>query len=85
MVCNSIIFTPDQAPALLKAGYRVIVPDTLGYGRTDRPTEEEPYQLEKIIDHMFEIINELDLKDINLMGHDWGSGKCLPSAKYVMY
>ena len=26
-----------QAPALLKAGYRVIVPDTLGYGKTDRP------------------------------------------------
>lgn len=25
-----------QAPALLKAGYRVIVPDTLGYGKTDR-------------------------------------------------
>ena len=62
-----------QAPALLNAGYRVIVPDTLGYGRTDRPREVEHYKVEKIIDHMFEIIEKLGLKDINLVGHDWGS------------
>ena len=67
-----------QAPALLKAGYRVIVPDTLGYGGTDRPAEVEHYQLEKIIDHMFEIIEKLDLKDICLMGHDWGSAITWP-------
>lgn len=62
-----------QVPALLKAGYRVIVPDTLGYGKTDRPTEVEPYNAENIIGHMFEIIDQLDIKDIHLMGHDWGS------------
>jgi pimeloyl-ACP methyl ester carboxylesterase len=62
-----------QAPALLNAGYRVIVPDTLGYGRTDRPVEVEHYEVGKIIGHMFEIIETLDLKDINLVGHDWGS------------
>ena len=62
-----------QAPALLNAGYRVIVPDTLGYGRTDRPREVEHYKVEKIIAHMFEIIEKLGIKDINLVGHDWGS------------
>ena len=62
-----------QVPALLNAGYRCIVPDTLGYGRTDRPVEVEHYKVEKIIDHMFEIIDKLGLKDINLVGHDWGS------------
>ncbi len=62
-----------QAPALLNAGYRVIVPDTLGYGKTDRPVEVEHYKVEKIIAHMFEIIDTLGLKDINLVGHDWGS------------
>ena len=67
-----------QAPALLKAGYRVIVPDTLGYGRTDRPVEVEHYKVEKIIDHMFEIIDTLGLKDIHLMGHDWGSAITWP-------
>jgi pimeloyl-ACP methyl ester carboxylesterase len=67
-----------QAPALLNAGYRVIVPDTLGYGGTDRPVEVEHYKLEKIIDHMFEIIDKLGLKDINLMGHDWGSAITWP-------
>jgi pimeloyl-ACP methyl ester carboxylesterase len=67
-----------QAPALLKAGYRVIVPDTLGYGGTDRPVEDEHYKVEKIIDHMFEIIDTLGLKDINLMGHDWGSAITWP-------
>jgi pimeloyl-ACP methyl ester carboxylesterase len=67
-----------QAPALLKAGYRVIVPDTLGYGKTDRPVEVEHYKLEKIIGHMFEIIDTLGLKDIHLMGHDWGSAITWP-------
>ena len=62
-----------QAPALINAGYRVIVPDTLGYGLTDRPVEVEHYKVELIIDHMFEIIDQLGLKDINLVGHDWGS------------
>jgi pimeloyl-ACP methyl ester carboxylesterase len=62
-----------QVPALLNAGYRCIVPDTLGYGRTDRPREVEHYKVEKIISHMFEIIEKLGLKDINLVGHDWGS------------
>jgi pimeloyl-ACP methyl ester carboxylesterase len=67
-----------QAPALLKAGYRVIVPDTLGYGGTDRPVEAEHYKLDKIIGHMFEIIDSLGLKDINLMGHDYGSAISWP-------
>ena len=67
-----------QAPALLNAGYRVIVPDTLGYGGTDRPVEVEHYKLDGIIDHMFEIIDTLGLKDINLMGHDWGSAITWP-------
>jgi pimeloyl-ACP methyl ester carboxylesterase len=67
-----------QAPALLNAGYRVIVPDTLGYGGTDRPVEVKHYKVEKIIDHMFEIIDTLGLKDINLMGHDWGSAITWP-------
>ena len=62
-----------QVPALLNAGYRCIVPDTLGYGRTDRPVEVEHYKVELIIDHMFEIIDQLGLKNINLVGHDWGS------------
>ena len=67
-----------QVPALVNAGYRCIVPDTLGYGRTDRPVEVEHYKVEKIIDHMFEIIDELGLKDINLVGHDWGSAITWP-------
>ncbi|MFE3644810.1 alpha/beta fold hydrolase [Streptomyces sp. NPDC059169] len=62
-----------QVPALLKAGYRVIVPDTLGYGRTDRPAEVTHYQIEKIIGHMFEIAETLKLQNVNLVGHDWGA------------
>ena len=67
-----------QVPALVNAGYRCIVPDTLGYGRTDRPVEVEHYKVEKIIGHMFEIIDELGLKDLNLVGHDWGSAITWP-------
>ena len=51
-----------QAPALLNAGYRVIVPDTLGYGRTDRPREVEHYKVEKIIAHMLKLSKNWILK-----------------------
>jgi pimeloyl-ACP methyl ester carboxylesterase len=40
--------------------------------------EVEHYKLEKIIGHMFEIIDTLGLKDIHLMGHDWGSAITWP-------
>lgn len=62
-----------QVPVLLDAGFRVVVPDTLGYGKTDKPQEVEAYTADQIAAHILEIIEQLGLKDIYLVGHDWGS------------
>lgn len=34
-----------QVPALVEAGFRVIVPDLRGYGRSDKPSDVEAYAL----------------------------------------
>lgn len=62
-----------QVPALLEAGFRIVAPDTLGYGKTDKPQEVEPYRADNLVGHLFEIIRQLELEDIYLVGHDWGS------------
>lgn len=63
----------NQVPALLDAGFRVVIPDTLGYGRSDKPQELEPYAASTLVEHLFELIEKLELKNISLVAHDWGA------------
>jgi pimeloyl-ACP methyl ester carboxylesterase len=50
---------------------RVIVPDHMGFGKSDVP-EDKPYTLAQHIDNLTKLLLELDLKDITLVGQDWG-------------
>ncbi len=61
-----------QIPALAKAGYRVIVPDLLGYGETDKPADVSRYQGEKLIADALTMLDTLQLSKVDLVGHDWG-------------
>ncbi len=61
-----------QIPALVKAGYRVIVPDLLGYGETDKPADVSRYQGEKLIADALTMLDTLQLSKVDLVGHDWG-------------
>ncbi len=61
-----------QIPALVQAGYRVIVPDLLGYGETDKPAEVSRYQGEKLIADALTMLDTLQLSKVDLVGHDWG-------------
>lgn len=61
-----------QVPALVKAGYRVIVPDMLGYGETDKPQDPKRYGIEAILGDMIGLLDALGLKQVDLVGHDWG-------------
>lgn len=51
--------------------YRVIVPDHIGCGRSDKP-QDWPYRLADHVDNLVRVIEDLDLRDITLMVHDWG-------------
>lgn len=58
-------------PTLAEAG-RVVVPDFLGFGRSDKYTDREEYSFELHYDSLVTFIETLDLRDITLVCQDWG-------------
>ncbi len=62
-----------QVPELLRAGFRVVAPDLLGYGKTDKPEAVERYGGELIIGDVIALIEVLGLKQMDIVGHDWGA------------
>ena len=61
-----------QIPALAAAGYRVIVPDLRGYGRSDRPKAVEDYDIAHLTADLVSLLDTLDVRKAVFMGHDWG-------------
>ena len=51
--------------------YRVVVPDHIGCGLSDKPQDFD-YTLENHISNVVKLIEHLDLKNITLFVHDWG-------------
>lgn len=51
--------------------HRVVAPDHLGCGLSDKPQDFE-YTLAHHIDHLERLVLELDLRDLTLVLHDWG-------------
>ena len=51
--------------------YRVIAPDHIGCGLSDKP-QDYPYTLQIHIENLKELITHLNLKDVTLVVHDWG-------------
>ena len=68
-------------PILATAG-RVVAPDFLGFGRSDKPADETTYTFDFHRDAMQELIEALDLRNIVLVVQDWGGliGLTLPMA-----
>ena len=67
-------------PVFLKAGCRVIAPDFFGFGRSDKPVKDEIYTYDFHRNFLIEFIKYLDLKNITMVGQDWGGiyGLTLP-------
>lgn len=57
---------------LMEAGYRCIVPDLPGFGRSDKPTDESWYTYESHTAAIVSLFEELDLQDTTLVMQDWG-------------
>ncbi len=60
-------------PVLVEAGYRVIAPDHIGMGRSDKPVDPRVHQYEQHVAWMKSFVSELGLTDITLFVQDWGS------------
>jgi haloalkane dehalogenase len=59
-------------PTLTDAGYRVIAPDMIGFGKSDKYISTEMYSHQLHVNTMHELIKKLDLTDITAHFHDWG-------------
>ena len=59
-------------PRLTAAGYRCIAPDHIGFGGSDKPTDDEWYVIERHCEALRHLIDTLDVRDINLVVQDWG-------------
>jgi haloalkane dehalogenase len=60
-------------PVLVEAGHRVVAPDLVGFGRSDKPTEQSDYSYARHVEWMRQLLFEhLDLRDITFFGQDWG-------------
>jgi len=67
-------------PIFINAGFRAIAPDYFGFGRSDKPIEEEIYTFDFHRNSIIEFIKHLDLQNIILVCQDWGGliGLTLP-------
>jgi haloalkane dehalogenase len=59
-------------PPLLEADQRVIAPDLPGFGRSDKPIDEDWYTYDRFTAVMADLLETLDLRDATFVMHDWG-------------
>ena len=59
-------------PVITAAGHRVVAPDLVGFGRSDKPAERSDYSYQRHVDWLRATVETLDLRRITLVCQDWG-------------
>ena len=69
-------------PVFTAAGLRVVVPDLIGFGQSDKPADEGWHRFETHRQSLLALIGSLDLQNVMLVCQDWGGifGLTLPMA-----
>jgi pimeloyl-ACP methyl ester carboxylesterase len=69
-------------PLFTAAGLRVVAPDMVGFGRSDKPVDAQWHSFERHRDMLIHFIERLDLRNVMLVCQDWGGllGLTLPHA-----
>ncbi len=57
---------------LVASGQRVVCPDLAGFGRSDKPTDQEWYTYERHVEHVTRHLAQVDLDDVTVVVQDWG-------------
>jgi haloalkane dehalogenase len=70
----------DFVRPLTEAGYRVIAPDCIGAGYSDKPRIDAAYSLAHHIADLVSLIDQLDLKGMAMVGQDWGGPQAVGAA-----
>ncbi len=62
-----------MVPLLVEEGHRVIVPDLVGFGKSDKPVKQTDYSYARHVEWVRELIfDHLNLNAITFFGQDWG-------------
>ena len=69
-------------PIFLQAGHRVVAPDLIGFGKSDKPKKESFHSFSGHRQTLLEFVERLDLQNVVLVVQDWGGllGLTLPMA-----
>lgn len=62
-----------QIPALVNAGFRVIVPDQRGYNLSDKPKGISAYDVDILAKDIIGLLDHFGIEKTFLVGHDWGA------------
>lgn len=60
-------------PPLVAAGHRVLAPDLIGFGKSDKPTRVEDYTYLRHVEWVTDWFEQLDLTGVTGFVQDWGS------------
>ncbi|MFY7855204.1 MAG: haloalkane dehalogenase [Rubrivivax sp.] len=74
-------------PVFLAAGMRVVAPDLVGFGQSDKPLDERDHTFEGHRNRLLWLVETLDLRNVMLVCQDWGGilGLTLPMAAPERY
>ena len=74
-------------PVFLAAGHRVVAPDLIGFGKSDKPKKDSFHHVDVHRQTLFELVERLDLKNVVLVVQDWDEllGFTLPMAAAQRY
>ncbi len=74
-------------PAFVQAGHRVVAPDLIGFGKSDKPKKDGFHTFSAHRQMLLELVERLDLQNIVLVVQDWGGllGLTLPMAAPQRY
>jgi tRNA(adenine34) deaminase len=74
-------------PVFLAAGHRVVAPDLIGFGKSDKPKKESEHSFTRHRQILLELVERLDLRNVVLVVQDWGGllGLTLPMAAPERY
>jgi haloalkane dehalogenase len=59
-------------PPVRDAGFRVICPDLVGFGRSDKPTDRAWYSYDRHVETAATLLEDLDIRGATFVVHDWG-------------
>ncbi len=62
-----------QIKPIADAGYHVLAPDQRGYGRTDKPTAVEAYDIVQLTGDLVGLLDHYGYENAVFVGHDWGA------------